>query len=206
MLETELVAAADKASRRLMVVLHGLGDSLEGYRWLPQALNLPWLNYRLVNAPDDYYGGYSWYDYTGDAASGIARSRKLLFDLLDQQRQQGFPTEQTMMFGFSQGCLMALEVGLRYPHRLAGLVGISGHVHDLEGTLKELSSVAKQQRFLVTHGLFDPMIPFAPSKQGVRALQQNGLQIEWHEFAKDHTIAGEEELRVVGEFVRRCFA
>jgi phospholipase/carboxylesterase len=98
---------------------------------------------------------------------------------------------------------MVIDVGLRYPHQFAGLVSISGHVHDLEGTLKELSPVAKQQRFLVTHGLFDPMIPFAPSKQGVRALQQHGLQIEWHEFAKDHTIAGEEELGVIRAFVRR---
>ncbi len=30
MLETELVMAAEKDSRRLMVVLHGLGDSMEG--------------------------------------------------------------------------------------------------------------------------------------------------------------------------------
>ena len=26
-------------------------------------MNLPWLNYLLVNAPDKYYGGYSWFDY-----------------------------------------------------------------------------------------------------------------------------------------------
>jgi len=189
-----------------MVVLHGLGDSLEGYRWLPQALKLPWLNYRLVNAPDDYFGGFSWYDYMGDAASGVVRSRKLLFELLDGERQAGFTTDQTVLFGFSQGCLMTLDVGLRYPRRFAGLVGISGHVHDLEGTLKELSAVAKQQRFLVTHGLFDPLLPFAPAKQGVRALQQAGLQIEWHEFAKDHTIAGEEEVQVIREFVTGVFA
>jgi phospholipase/carboxylesterase len=100
---------------------------------------------------------------------------------------------------------MAVDVALRYPHRLAAVVGISGHVHDLEGTLKELSPVAKEQRFLVTHGLFDPLIPFAPSKQEMRALQQHGLQIEWHEFAKDHTIAGEEELKVIRDFVERCF-
>ncbi len=205
MLDTELVPAADRNSRRLMVVLHGLGDSVEGYRWLPEAMQFPWLNYRLVNAPDDYYGGYSWYDYLGDAASGVVRSRKLLFELLDRERQQGFPTDQTIFFGFSQGCLMVLDVGLRYPHRFAGLVGISGHVHDLEGTLQELSPVAREQRFLITHGLFDPLIPFAPSKQGVRALQQHGLQIEWHEFAKDHTIAGEEELGVIREFVQRSF-
>ena len=43
----------------------------------------------------------------------------------DAQREAGFPTEQTILFGFSQGCLMVLEAGLRYPHRFAGVIGIS---------------------------------------------------------------------------------
>ena len=37
-------------------MLHGLGDSIEGYRWMPEALDLPWLNYLLVNAPDANMG------------------------------------------------------------------------------------------------------------------------------------------------------
>ena len=61
-LHSEFIPATDPTSRRLMVMLHGLGDSLEGYRWFPGALNLPGLNYLLVNAPDDYYGGWSWFD------------------------------------------------------------------------------------------------------------------------------------------------
>src|SRR2546428_7922846 len=59
-LHSELVPARDAASRRLLIMLHGLGDSIAGFRWLPPALNLPWLNYLLVNAPDQYYGGYFW--------------------------------------------------------------------------------------------------------------------------------------------------
>ena len=89
MLETDLVPAREKSSRRLMVVLHGLGDSLEGYRWLPPALGLPWMNYLLVNGPDRYFGGCSWFDFSGDAGTGVERSRALLFELLDQQRQRG---------------------------------------------------------------------------------------------------------------------
>ena len=40
----------------------------------------------LVNAPEDYFGGFSWYDFTGDAESGIRRSRKFLFELLIERR------------------------------------------------------------------------------------------------------------------------
>ena len=200
MLTTELIPAAQKDSRRLMVVLHGLGDSMDGYRWLPEALRLDALNYLLVNAPDEYYGGWSWYDLPGDAAPGVVRSRKLLFELLDSLRERGFPTEQTLLFGFSQGCLMTLETGLRYPHRLAGLIGVSGYVHDPERLLREMPPGATQQRVLLTHGTYEPLIPISRTRAQVQLLRGAGLQIEWREFAKEHTIAGEAELAVIRAF------
>ena len=200
MLTTELIPAVQTDSRRLMVVLHGLGDSMDGYRWLPEAMRLAALNYLLVNAPDEYYGGWSWYDLPGDAAPGVLRSRKLLFELLDSLRERGFPTEQTLLFGFSQGCLMTLETGLRYPHRLAGLIGVSGYVHDPERLLREMPPVAAQQRVLLTHGTYDPLIPISRTRAQAQLLRDAGLQIEWREFAKEHTIAGEAELAVIRAF------
>jgi phospholipase/carboxylesterase len=205
MLKTEFAPAQDKNSRRLLIALHGLGDSTAGYRWLPGAMELPWMNYLLVNAPDPYYGGYSWYDFTGDEAKGIQRSRAALFEVLDAQRSKGFPTEDTVIFGFSQGCLMTLDVGFRYPHRFAGLVGVSGYVHEPAVLLKELSPVAKEQRMLFTHGTQDPLIPFAEVRRQVDALQAGGLNIEWHEFVKAHTIEGDEELGLIRSFVRAAF-
>jgi predicted esterase len=203
-LDAEYIPARDKQSqsRRLLIALHGLGDSAEGYRWLPLALRWPWMNYLLVNGPDPYYGGYSWFDFPGDPTPGILRSRALLFDLLDTQRKKGWPTEQTVLFGFSQGCLMTWEAGLRYPHKFAGLVGLSGYVHQPEQALEELSPVACEQRFLITHGTDDPLIPFALAREQVNLLKGAGLHIEWHELVKEHTIAGEEELDVVRRFIR----
>ena len=206
MLETEFYPAAQKDSKRLLIALHGLGDSTAGYRWMPSALRLPWLNYLLVNAPDDYYGGYSWYDFAGNPGPGIERSRKLLFALLDAQRANGFPTDETVLFGFSQGCLMTLDVGFRYPQRLAGLVGVSGYVHEPARLLQELSPVAKEQRMLFTHGTQDPLIPCAEVRQQVDGLKAAGLNITWREFAKVHTIAGDEELDVIRDFVSGGFS
>jgi phospholipase/carboxylesterase len=200
MLHSELVTAAEKSSR-LMVMLHGLGDSIEGYRWFPEAMNLPWLNYLFVNAPDEYYGGWSWFDLN-DIVPGVQRSRKLLFELLDDLRAKGFPTEQTTLGGFSQGCLMAIEVALRYPHRFAGVVGISGWVCEPAKVLKELSPVALQQRLLMTHGASDPMIPIEKVRTQIPLLKAAGLKVEWLEFPKAHTIHGEVELAIIREFVR----
>ena len=200
MLHSELVPATEK-SPRLMVMLHGLGDSIEGYRWFPEAMNLPWLNYLFVNAPDEYYGGWSWFDLN-DIAPGVQRSRKLLFELLDDLRAKRFPAEQITLGGFSQGCLMAVEVALRYPHRFAGVVGISGWVCEPAKILKELSPVALQQRLLMTHGVSDPIIPIEKVRTQIPLLKAAGLKVEWLEFPKAHTIHGETELAVIREFVR----
>jgi phospholipase/carboxylesterase len=200
MLETKLIPAKDNASRRLMIVLHGLGDTMAGYAWVPEVMQIPWLNYLLVNAPDPYYGGYSWYDYPGEAASGVRRSIRLLTALLDAQREQGFPSGQTILSGFSQGCLMTLETGLRYPHQLAALIGLSGYVLDPLKLLNEASPVAKQQRILVTHGRQDPLIPFHGVKQQMEQLRSGGLNIQWHEFNKPHTII-DEEIAVLRDFI-----
>jgi len=203
-LHSELIPSKENASKRLFIMLHGLGDSIEGFRWFPESMNLPWLNYLLVNAPDDYYGGYSWFDYQGDIVPGVKRSRELLFELLDAQRNAGFQTRDTILGGFSQGCLMSIDVGLRYPHCLAGIVGVSGWVCEPEKLLQELSPVAFEQRLLITHGLFDPMVPFADTREQINLLKGAGLNVEWHEFPKPHTIAGELEMAVIRDFVRKC--
>lgn len=205
MLHSEFIPAREKSSR-LWIMLHGLGDSLEGYRWLPQVMGFPWMNYLLVNAPDEYYGGFSWFDFAGDIVPGVGRSRKLLFDLLDAQREKGFPAEQIIFGGFSQGCLMSLEVGLRYPHRLAGIVGISGYVCEPETLVKEFSPVAREQRLLITHGMQDPLLRFEVVRKQIAILEAAGLNIEFHQFNKAHTIAGEAELEVIRKFVRAGYA
>jgi phospholipase/carboxylesterase len=201
MLTTHFIPAAQPPSRRLMIVLHGLGDSLEGWLWLPGALQLPWLNFLLVNAPDPYYGGWSWFDI--ETGAGVAASRQLLFQLLDGLKE--YPAGQIVFSGFSQGCLMSIEVGARYPRQLAGIVGISGFVHEPEKLVREMSPVARRQRFLITHGTQDPLLPIQGAREQVALLKKAGLNIEWREFVKAHNVAGAEEVAVIREFICEGF-
>jgi phospholipase/carboxylesterase len=205
MLEGEFIPAAEKNSRRLMIMLHGLGDSIEGYRWMSETLALPWLNFFLVNAPDEYYGGFSWFDYPDNLAPGILRSRKLLTELLDGFSVKGFQPQDITLGGFSQGGVMTVNAGLRYPHRLAGLVDISGWVFEIDALLKDISPANREQRVLITHGPYDPLIPFDPVEEQAQQLKAAGLKVEWHEFPKAHTIYGNEEIDVIREFVRRGY-
>jgi phospholipase/carboxylesterase len=204
MLETVLIPARDSALSRVMVVLHGLGDSPDGFRWLPDAMKWDWLNYLLVRAPDTYYGGYSWYDLYGDSSPGVIRSRKLLFELLEDLEKK-FSAENISLLGFSQGCLMSMEIAARYPRRLAGIIGISGYVHEPANMIKELSPAATRQRILITHGTYDPMVPIELARPQFELLRRHGMQIDWREFAKEHTISGDEELDVIRDFVRASY-
>jgi phospholipase/carboxylesterase len=201
MLQTDLVKANEPGSNDLLIALHGLGDSMEGYRWLSRALGMSRLNVLLVNAPDAYYGGFSWFDFAGDFSPGIERSYRALEELLKESEQNGFPNDRTILFGFSQGCLMTVETGLRYERQLAGCIGVSGWVHEPKRLLKLSSAVAKQERFLITHGLEDPLIRVDQARTGYEHLKAAGIQIEYREFRKEHTIL-EEEIGCFGQFIR----
>jgi len=205
MLQTDLIGAAENGAKNLVIALHGLGDSMEGYRWVPQALGMNNVNVLLVNAPDAYYGGFSWFDFTSDPGSDIERSYRALEALLDDCRAKGFPSERTLLFGFSQGCLMTMETGLRYSHPLAGCIGVSGWVHEPDRLLRISSPVAKKQKFLVTHGSQDPLIRLDQARPTYEKLQQSGINIEFLIFAKEHTILP-EEIDLFREFIRKALA
>lgn len=184
--------------QRVMAVFHGLGDSLNGFTWMPSALGLDGLSYLLVNAPDDYYGGYSWFDFTGGGAdmgaaiAGIKRSRGLIQGLLGELEAQGIASADTFLFGFSQGCLMALDAGLRYGKRLGGIVGVSGWLAFQEEYPAAFSPVAREQAFLVTHGLRDPLLPFQATQAQCAFLKAQGIAVEFKAYGKEHTMLPEE--------------
>jgi phospholipase/carboxylesterase len=212
MLNTVRIPASDPTSRRTLVVLHGLGDSSEGWEWLPGELSLPWMNYVLVNAPDDYFGGYSWYTLqiqdgvapriVGD---GVARSRRLLHELLEAEIAAGVRPSELSLLGFSQGCLMTLDAGLRFPQPLAGLVGISGWVNEPERLIAEAPPGNRAVPVLVTHGTQDELLPIQWVRPQVQELQRAGFDLVWQEFDKEHTVAGRAEVGFIRRFLESAF-
>ncbi len=200
MLVTESIPAREPGGK-LVVVMHGRGDSIEGFRFLPDALGLPRLGYRLLNAPDRYYTGWSWYDLPPNQGPGVLRSRALIVAELDALRASGVASEDIVLFGVSQGCLMAIDVGLRYPHRLGGVCGISGYMHFVD-RLDEIVPAAKQTAWLVTHGVHDELLPIDRTRAAMHKLRAAGIPVEWHELDKEHTIDPHDELPLL----RRWFA
>lgn len=199
------ISEADSPSK-LLLVLHGLGDSLDGFRFLPETLRLPNVNYLLLNAPDRYFTGYSWFDIPGDIKPGVTRSRQLLFSALDQIESQGWNLKDVGVLGFSQGCLMAIDLACRYPKELGAIVGISGYAAFLETYPEEFSPVARKQKILVTHGDADEMIPISHAKPEFLALKGMGLNLEWREYRKTHTIDPYQEIDDIKRFFLRTLS
>ncbi|MDH4246387.1 MAG: serine esterase [Deltaproteobacteria bacterium] len=179
-----------------MLVLHGLGDSLEGFTWLPEYLALPRLNYLLLNAPDRYYSGFAWYDLE-QPELGVVRSRGLLTTLFAELEAQGWASERILMFGFSQGCLMSLDFAMRHDQRLLGVVGVSGYVFAPEKLGAEMHPCAREQAVLVTHGTYDELLPLERTRAQMAHLRSLGVNLEWHEFPKTHTMDPEHEVPLI---------
>lgn len=186
------VSPSEGACNYVMVVLHGLGDSSQGYSWVPYEIPMNQTGYLLLNAPDPYYGGYSWFNFPEPMEPGILRSRNLLFALMEELQEAGFGPSQIYFFGFSQGCLMSLDLALHYPAPLGGICGVSGYLGLEHEYPLGLSPFASQQKILLTHGLADPLIPEAASALQYKKLSSWGVPLEYKTYSKVHTLIPEE--------------
>ena len=189
-------------SKKLMIILHGRGDSSNGFTFLPEYLNIDDMNYILLDAPYDYFGGFSWYDLPPNQLEGIVYSRKILTEVLDTLFENEFNAHESFLFGFSQGSLLTFEFGARYKKVLAGYIAISGYIYDAEALLQEMNPNVKTSHWLCTHGTYDGVLPYSTSKAQVEVLQNGGFEIEFKSYDKVHTI-DENELKMLKEWIQK---
>lgn len=189
-------------SKKLMIILHGRGDSARGFTFLPPYLNIDDMNYLLLNAPYSYYGGFSWYDLPPRQLEGITHSSALLADIFDTLFEKEFNADESFLFGFSQGALLTFEFGARYEKVLAGYIAVSGYIYDANRLLQEMNPRVNRSNWLCTHGTYDEILPFHTSKSQIETLQNAGFEIEFKSYPKDHTIA-DNELRMIAEWIKR---
>jgi phospholipase/carboxylesterase len=195
--------ALPKPGLPLAVVLHGLGDTRQGWQPVAPMLGLDGWGWCFAEAPDPYHGGASWFDLDLDAevrvdAAGVRRSHALLVELLASlESRHGIACEQVALLGFSQGCLMALEVALRHPRPLLATVAISGWLHREDEWPAAFGPALQRQRILATHGRLDPVVPYGLAERRVRRLQALGAPIRWQAYDKEHGLDPEDELPAI---------
>lgn len=189
-------------SKKLMIILHGRGDSSDGFIGLPPFLDIPEMNYILFDAPFEYFTGHSWYQLPPDQLPGIEYSSILLTKDLDTLFENDFNAEESFLFGFSQGSLLTFEFGARYQKVLAGYIAISGYIYDEKKLLEDMNPNVNANNWLCTHGTEDNVLPFKSSKEQIETLQNGGFNIEFKHYHKDHSI-DKDEINMISEWVKR---
>jgi phospholipase/carboxylesterase len=111
------------------------------------------------------------------ARAAAVRAFAALDRYLDEVAAEGMPPERTELFGFSQGTMMALHVGLRRRAALAGIVGFSGRLLEPESLAGEIRS---RPPVLLVHGDQDPVVPFESLAEAEAGLAAAGVPVASH--------------------------
>ena len=190
-----------------IVVLHGLGADGNDFVPIAQQLDLSAVGpvrFVFPSAPlrpvtiNNGYRMRAWYDILGtdlvkrEDEAGLRASAAEVQALLDQEAARGIPPARTVLMGFSQGCAMALMVGLRAPQRLAGLVAWSGYLPLAASTAAERSPANADVPILMGHGRFDTMVTPARGIASRDALLALGYPVQWQDYPMEHSVCPEE--------------
>ena len=199
-----------------VIWLHGLGAS--GYDFLDVVplLNLPpELNIRFVfpHAPVrkvTYTGNTkirAWFnvvdlkDNMEEDEAGIRESEILICELIAKELAQGIPSNKIVIAGFSQGGVMAVHCGLRYPEKLAGILVLSAWV-PLKRTVSSEKNVINQNTpVLMLHGTDDDLVPAAWAKRSYNYLHEIGYNVTLSVYPMRHTVCP-EEINTIGSWLR----
>ena len=146
-----------------------------------------------MNAGRRYDGGYTWYAFPPNQASGILRARHKLVALMSELEEQGWPAENIFFYGFSQGALISVDFATHFERPLAGVIAISGYYYFFSKWKSQITKAAFKTPLLITHGVFDEALPISETREHVKKLKAAGLNVLWKEFNKDHEIDEQNE-------------
>ena len=157
-------------------------------------------------------GGYvmrAWYDILGtdlarrEDEAGLRASQQQIEALIAREKARGIPAERIILAGFSQGCAMTLQTGLRHPEKLAGMLCLSGYVPLADKVAAERH--AGQPGHADLHGARPRRSGGAdrPRRAVARpAASRSATTVEWHEYTMQHSLCP-EEVDDIGAWLRR---
>lgn len=203
-----------------IIILHGLGA--DGRDFVPVAEQMDLspvgpVRYVFPSAPVmpvTINGGYAmpaWYDILGadltarQDEAGLRRSEAAIASLIAREIGRGIPAQRIVLAGFSQGCAMALMTGLRYPQRLAGVMGLSGYLPLAHTLAAERSLANADLPLFLAHGTEDTVVALARATASRDVLQSLGYPVQWQAYAMDHSVCL-EEIADIQQWLRQVLA
>ncbi len=201
-----------------VIWLHGLGA--DGHDFEPLVPELMWpgapdIRFVFPHAPVrpvTINGGMSmraWYDIVSLSSDrdhdhqGIVNSVNQAAALVSREKARGIEAERIVIAGFSQGGAIALQLALRYPEKLAGLIALSTYLlldHRLENEAHEAN---RNLPVFIGHGTQDPMVPVQLGEMMAGRLRDAGYPVEWHSYPMPHAVCP-QEIADLATWLRNC--
>ena len=155
----------EKEIKNAIILLHGYGGdgndismlSLNWKRHLPNTIFICPNGHETCEINPS---GYQWFDLTKDDPNYILKETKKAEEILKKfinevKEEYNLINNNICLSGFSQGCMMSLNVGLTSEDKFCSIVGFSGKIinqNDLKQRIKNLTDV-----FLI-HGELDDIV------------------------------------------------
>lgn len=179
-------APASGEARSAVVFLHGYGANGADLLGLADVLgeHLPDTLFVAPDAPEACAGapfGFQWFPIPWiDGSSQEAAMRGMTAAAADLDAfldalmvDEDLLPEQVVLFGFSQGTMMSLQVAPRREDPVAGIVAFSGRLLEPDLLAEE---VVSRMPVLLVHGDSDDMVPPQSLPEAAEALQKAGFQ------------------------------
>ena len=175
----------NKSIKHAVILLHGYGGdgkdismiTLNWKRFLPNTIFLcPNGHEKCEINPT----GYQWFDLTKDNPEYILEQSKkaeiIIKQFIEQVKNEyDLKNSQICLSGFSQGCMISINLGLTSSENYNCIVGFSGKVINQEDLIKRKSSATKM---LLIHGDKDVVVPSTSLLEAKDFLIRNNIEIE----------------------------
>jgi len=181
---------------RLVVGLHGFGDSPDSYIKLWERFANHDFIFAVPQAPYAFNSGgdvgYSWAWGTG--GRGLpARSANKTNDYIGhvvERLTNMYNVEDVYLLGFSQGCGFAYQAGIVNHDLLAGVICFGGWLE--EGWFSKADfEHANHLRVFIAHGNEDGVVEYQSGLDAVALLEGYGYDVTFREFDGAHRVPEE---------------
>ena len=203
-----------------VIWMHGLGADGNDFVPIVNELGLdstPATRFLFPHAPmrpvtiNNGFVMRAWYDVTlGDLEGhsrraderGVRESQAQIAALIEREEQRGIAVERIVLAGFSQGGAVALQTGLRFPRKLAGMMALSTYLPLAESLPAEAAPANRQTPIFMAHGLYDPVIPIMMGAGSMTFLTGLGYAVEWRQYPMPHSVCP-DEVEDIGAWLRK---
>jgi phospholipase/carboxylesterase len=178
--------ASGSEPKSVIIMLHGLGaDGRDLISLGPElAKTLPDTLFVSPDAPyhcDMAPMGRQWFslqDWSpSNILAGVKNAAPYVYNLIDQLKTQyNLPTAKFGLLGFSQGSMMSMFVGTRYPEEIAGIVAYSGALVWDDMPVAEI----RKPPVCLIHGYMDNIVPIAQYFAAKETLEKAGIDVSGH--------------------------